>query len=120
MHTISESDKPLELTVRVTVPIICNNGDFCSALVHLTTDNSDGLLDVCMLEFKPGPANQSQIFKVAAKRDYILDGTNLMRVIFNISKKGSLIGWDSHYPISDVLVCMYSNKCLCFMHSFLF
>ena len=111
VHTISESEKPLELIVKVTVPIICKVGDSCRVLVHLKTDNTYGLLDVCLLEFKPGPANQSQTFKVAAKRDFILDGTNFMRITFLISKKEALVDWNSHYPISDAMVCTYTNEC---------
>ena len=106
VHTVSESDKPLELTVRVTVPIICKVGDSCRVLIDMKTDNPNGLLDVCMLVFNSGLANQSKTFKVAAKRDFVLDGTNFMRLIFNISGQGSLVDWNSHYPIPDILVCI--------------
>ena len=103
---ISESGKALKLKVSVTVPIICNTGDSCRVLVEINTDNSEALLDVCMLEFKPGPANQSKIIQVAAKRDFILDGSNLMKIKFNISLKGDPVDWKRHRSISDVLVCL--------------
>ena len=88
----------------MTVPIICKAGNSCRVLVDIYTDNSDGLLDVCILEFKPGPANQTQILQFAAKRDFVLDGSNLMRLKLKVTKKGDPVGWDVHHTIPDVIV----------------
>ena len=104
MHTISESETPLKLAVMLTVPIICKVGNSCRVLVDINTDNFDGLLDVCMLEFKPGPATQTQIVQFAAKRDFVLDGSNLVRLKLKATRKGDLIGWDENHKITDVLV----------------
>ena len=104
VHLISESGKPLKLTVRVTVPIICSVGNSCLILIDMTTSNLDGLLDVCMLEFKPGPANQTQIVHFAAKRDFVLDGNNLVRIKLKVMRKGDPVGWGVNYTIADVLV----------------
>ena len=108
----------MELIVKVTVPVVCNNGNSCLILVHMKTDNSDGLLNACTLEFKPGLVNQSQVVKVAAKRDFILDGTKLMRLTFNISREGSMVDWEGHYQIPPVLVCIQNDLYRCLWQVF--
>ena len=87
------------------MPIICSIGNSCRVLVDMNTDTPDGLLDVCMLEFKPGPANQSQFVQIIAKRDFVRDGTNVMRIRLKVIKKDGADGWDIHHPIPYVVVC---------------
>ena len=70
----------------------------------MNTGNFDGLLDVCMLEFKPGPANQAQTVQFAAKRDFVLDGSNLVRLQLQFIRKGDSVGWNVHYTIPEVVV----------------
>ena len=94
------------------MPIICNVGNSCRVLVEMNTGNLDGLLDVCMLEFKPGPANQTRIVQFAAKRDFVLDGSNLVRLKLRIIRKGDLIGWNVNYTIPDVMVSPSASSIL--------
>ena len=89
------------------MPLICKAGNSCSILINLSTDNLDGLLDVCMLEFKPGPANQAQIVQFAAKRDFVVDGSRLVRLKLTAITKGDPVGWDVDCALADVLVGLY-------------
>lgn len=114
VHILSESDKALKLNISTTVPIICSASHSCRVLVEISTDNSEALLDICVLEFKPGLANQSKIVQIAAKKDFILDGSNLMKLKFNISLKYDPVDWDRHRLIPDVLVSFYINS---FIHA---
>ena len=100
----------MQLKVKVTVPIICKVGNSCRVLVVINTGNIDGLLDICMLEFKPGPANQIQIVQLAAKRDFVLDGSNLVRLKLKIIRKGDPVSWDVHLAIPDVMVGYYFGE----------
>ena len=102
---ISESGNALKLTVSATVPIACSNGNSCRILIQMTTDNSESLLSVCALEFKPGPAPQSQIVNIAAFTDFVLDGSQITKLRLTFSRKGHPVGWNNHRAIPDVLVC---------------
>ena len=103
----------------VTVPILCNVGNSCRVLVDLNTGNVDGLLDICMLEFKPGPANQTRVVQFAAKRDFVLDGSSLMKLKLKVIRKGDVACWDDHHPIPNVVVRSNVITLLCLLHAIL-
>ena len=104
---LTESGQTLKLKISATVPIVCNTSKACSILVQMTTDKFELLLSVCMLEFNHGAANQTQIVQVAAKRDFVLDGTHMVKLRLNVSGKGAPVGWSSHDTIQEVLVCLF-------------
>ena len=93
--------------VSATVPIVCNTGNSCGILVQLTTDTSEVLLSVCMLQFNPGAANQSQTVQAAAKRDFILDGSHTEKLRLTISGRDNPVGWGNHVTIPDLTVCLF-------------
>ena len=106
VHVVSESRSTLKLRISATVPIICNTGNSCSILVQMTTDTSEVLLSVCMLEFKHGAANQTQIVQVAAKRDFVLDGDHIVKLRLNAIRRDNTIEWNNHVAIPALAVCL--------------
>ena len=86
------------------MPIVCKHGDFCKVLVNLTTDGSEIFLNLCIIEFKPGPANQLHVIEIAAKRDFILDGNKMAKLQLELLRHIDPVDWDNHHKIEDVVV----------------
>ena len=71
-------------------------------------------LSACIIEFQPGKANQTKIIEVVAKRDFVNDGTQRVRIRIRIIRDNNLPDWDNHHGIKDVIVSIKKGRILCF------
>eukprot|EP00794_Sanderia_malayensis_P012371 gene12371-13641_t len=101
---LSEKDKPLELQVVNTVPVICQENPQCFVIVELGQTNSDSFLDTCTLMFKAGKMNETKTINIVAKRDFIDDGDHTMAVKFHIFDHIDPVDWNNHRKIPDVQI----------------
>eukprot|EP00794_Sanderia_malayensis_P012364 gene12364-13634_t len=100
----TEAGKPLKLTVKSTVPIVCEQNKACSVLVDLGQDNTQNFLDLCTIVFKPGPAGQSRIVEVVAKRDFINDGDRMMILKVDVLEHIDPVDWNQHKPVPNIQI----------------
>eukprot|EP00795_Rhopilema_esculentum_P008757 gene8757-14783_t len=103
-YTVSEAGKSLKLTALATVPILPETGKTCSVTVQLYQDNKQGFLSTCKIEFKPGPANQTQVIEVMAKRDFIIDGNQEMKIKVRVIGHIHCPDWNSHHKVPDIVI----------------
>ena len=103
-YTTTEASKPMKLTVIVTVPIVCKTGSPCKLVIQLDQDNLDVFLGACVIEFNPGPANQTQIIEIVAKRDFVNDGTQRVSIRIKIVSHVGLPDWNNHHKIKNIIV----------------
>ncbi|XP_057308609.1 von Willebrand factor D and EGF domain-containing protein-like isoform X3 [Hydractinia symbiolongicarpus] len=102
---LSEKDKPRKLTVTSTLPIVCQDGtENCEVLVELGQTNTDNFIDYCTMKFKPGPAGQTHVVEVVAKRDFVDDGDQTMHLKIHIPDHVDPVDWNCYKNITDVLI----------------
>ena len=90
-----------------TVPLICEDGtENCEVLVELGQTNTDNFVDYCTLKFKPGPAGQSKVVEVVAKRDFVDDGDQTMFLKIHIPNHIDPVDWNCYKNITDVRVSL--------------
>ncbi|XP_065651901.1 von Willebrand factor D and EGF domain-containing protein-like isoform X1 [Hydra vulgaris] len=100
---LSEKESPVNITVRSTVPIVCQDGtENCRVLIEMGQTTTDHFVDYCTLQFKPGPAGQTKEVEVVAKRDFVDDGNQRMFLKMFIPDHIDPMDWNCYKQISDV------------------
>lgn len=76
----------MQVKVTATVPIICEAGTKnCSITVRLVQSNTAVMISKCSLVFQAtNKVFSTQTFQVIAKRDFVDDGSNKMKITQNI------------------------------------
>lgn len=100
-----EISKPLQLTVTVTVPIVCRLSNDCSVIVRLTQDNSEVYLSLCSMVFKNG--SDSQVFEIAVKRDFIYGRIKQTIVKLEVESLKDPVDFISHHELRDIVVSIH-------------
>ena len=99
---MQETSAPLKLTVKVTVPIVCNVSNDCRIVLQTTQDNSEIYLSLCSFEL----TNEivSQTFEIAVKRDFLHDTNKQTIVGLQIEKWTDPVDFINHHKIPDIMV----------------
>ena len=99
---MQEISAPLKLTVKVTVPIVCNISRDCSVVIRITQDNSEVYLSLCSLRFTNGSA--AQAIEIAVKRDFTYGRDKQAVVRFEIENLNDPGEFINHRKLPDIVV----------------
>ena len=101
----------MKLTMRNTVPIVCEKYHKCFVVVEIGQTNVDNFIDVCSVRFEPGNANQTKEIRIVALRDFVNDGDHTMFVRFHIFDHIDPVDWNRHKRLPEIKV-MQSDVCV--------
>ena len=87
--------------------------------IAFDSSGSQIVLDRCLIRFVSGAANQSQIVKVTATRDFVVDRDQVANLRVKVMPADDPLHWNNHHKIPDVKVCFFQINSLFFFLSFL-
>lgn len=103
--TLSENGRPQKVTIETTVPVVCQDGSVnCEVRLEIGQTKQDNFVDYCTLKFKPGPAGQEKELEVVAKRDFVDDGDQTMKVKLFVPHHLNPVDWNCYKNITDITV----------------
>uniref|UniRef100_A0A7M5WQE5 VWFD domain-containing protein n=1 Tax=Clytia hemisphaerica TaxID=252671 RepID=A0A7M5WQE5_9CNID len=103
---LGENAKPVNVNIKSTVPIVCQDGtENCHVQLEVGQSGAkDSFVDYCTLKFKPGPKGRSLDLQVVAKRDFVDDGDQQMKIKLFVPDHVDPVDWNCYKNISDINV----------------
>ena len=102
-YFITEAIKSLKITLKVTVPIVCQTKG-CNVTIVFTQNNNNVYLRSCSIVFLPGPANQTHDLEIIAVRDFVNNGDYVVIITPKIIHSEDLGDFVKHPPLPQVIV----------------
>ena len=99
---MQEISAPLKLTVKVTVPMICNVSSNCGIIVRIAQANSEVYLSLCSLRLTN--ESTSQAFEIAVKRDFIYGRNKQTSIKLEVESFNDPVDFINHHKIPEVIV----------------
>ena len=99
---MQETSAPLNVTMQVTVPIVCNVTSDCNVLVRMTQDNSEVYLSLCSLRFTNESADQ--VFQIAVHRDFLYGTNKQTKIKFEVENLNDPVYFVNHHKIPEIVV----------------